>query len=76
MKKKNGLSGDQRSFYFIVSGSTDKPSKNLHCGFGEKIFGQNFPSKFCGFLLKIVWSLLFKKSGTQVALVSYLREEN
>ncbi len=46
MKKKNGLSGDQRSFYFIVSGSTDKTSKNLHCGSGEKIFGQNFPSKF------------------------------
>ncbi len=30
MKKNNGLSGDQRSFDFIVSGPTDKTSKNLH----------------------------------------------
>ncbi len=30
MKKNNGLSGDQRSFNFIVSGPTDKTSKNLH----------------------------------------------
>ncbi len=31
MKKNDELSGDQRSVYFIVSGPTDKNSKNLHC---------------------------------------------
>ena len=46
MKKNKGLSGDQRSVYLIVSGPTDRTSKNLQDDSGEKTFRQNFPSKF------------------------------
>jgi hypothetical protein len=43
MKKNHGLSGDQRSVYFIVSGPTDKTSKILHCDSGKKYSGKIFP---------------------------------
>lgn len=42
MKKNNGLSGDQRSVYFTVSGSTDKTSKNLQGDVGENFSGKIF----------------------------------